>query len=498
MHKKRKAINMALATCAVSSTSLRFKDIGGENYVDISNQGSAILKFTSFSDANVDIQGLGNVEVAQLISLAPIISANLTLPSGPGALDQFMATDGVGGCFLKSYFQFFVGSTTVTDLSRHCSIVGGVPKFTSLGTGILLESNSLVSIVSLTTTDTSKVFFVLDGVSFIEMQLNETVYLENTKLWSIYVENNITATWNIRVQESAITYPTIVLQDIIHIESGETPPDIVAESTLVDNFTWISSKDETFITFTTFAVTGNTLPGTELGTLSGCRYVRTSNMFNAVALYSNTILVCVTTFDPFNLNDAGEFCLFTGAGNVTNTGTTTHVGLVGTNGGSVFGLGAENVFTNDALTTATASTISTVYDDLQTFVYQSHVAAFAAGETLTPGYYKINSAGSMPAGTLTLDGQGDAEAVFVIVVNGAFAVAANAHIVTTGEASSASVYFAVAAALSFGADCTIDGTFLTDQGAIAIGANCLVPGRLYTNNGAVTLADCDFTNETFV
>jgi hypothetical protein len=489
---------MSIATSTLNTSSLRFQDAGGGDYVEVSNQSNGVIRFSSLNDEKVDLQGLNNVDANQVISLNPIVSGDLTLPTGPGVLDQFITTDGAGGCFFKSYSQFFVGSTTVTNLSRHCSVVGGVPKFSSLGTGILLDSNSLVSIVSLSISDTSKVFFVLDGGSFIEMQLNETISLENTKLWSIYIENSITATWNLRVQDSAITYPTIVLDEIIHIEQGEIPPDIVAQSTLVDNFTWISSENETFLPFTTYPVTGNTLPGTLLDGLQGCIYVRTSNAFNTVAIYSNTILVCVTTYDPFGLGEAGKFCLFTGIGNVTNTGTSTHLDYVGTNAGSVFGLGVENVFTNDALTAATASTIGTVYNDLQTFMYQQHIAAFADGEILTPGYYMIDSAGSMPAGTLTLDGQGDADAVFVIVVNGAFAVAANAHIVTTGEASTASVYFAVAAALSFGADCTVSGTFLTDQGAIALGANCLVPGRIYTNTGAATLADCVFTNETFV
>ncbi len=113
-----------------------------------------------------------------------------------------------------------------------------------------------------------------------------------------------------------------------------------------------------------------------------------------------------------------------------------------------------------------------------------------AGTTISPGLYTIPGAASNTT-TVTLDGGGDPNAVFVFQVNGALAFAALSHVVLTNGAQASNVFWQVNGAASIGANATFAGTLIASAAA-AVGNGSLVNGRVFALNGALTLDDNEF------
>jgi hypothetical protein len=112
-----------------------------------------------------------------------------------------------------------------------------------------------------------------------------------------------------------------------------------------------------------------------------------------------------------------------------------------------------------------------------------------AGATLTPGLYYSGAAASLPAsGVVTLDGQGDPNAVFVIQVNAALSLAASAQVDLIHGAQAANVFWQVSGAFSVGATAQFAGTVLT-AGAATIGDGSVVNGRVLAQGAVTTDSD---------
>jgi len=111
-----------------------------------------------------------------------------------------------------------------------------------------------------------------------------------------------------------------------------------------------------------------------------------------------------------------------------------------------------------------------------------------AGATLTPGvYYSTAAMGFTAGGTLTLDGGGDPDAVFILQIGGALSVGASAQVALIGDADPCNVFWAVNGATTIGATSRFAGTVMADLG-ITVGAGSRVDGRLLADKAAITLA----------
>ena len=95
------------------------------------------------------------------------------------------------------------------------------------------------------------------------------------------------------------------------------------------------------------------------------------------------------------------------------------------------------------------------------------LAGALAGTTITPGLYTVPGAVSNTT-TVTLDGGGDPNAVFVFQVNGALAMAATSHVVLTNGARASRVFWQVNGAGAVGANATFAGTLMAHD-AVAVG-----------------------------
>jgi len=120
-------------------------------------------------------------------------------------------------------------------------------------------------------------------------------------------------------------------------------------------------------------------------------------------------------------------------------------------------------------------------------VVLSAAAYELGGTTLTPGVYKIGAAATL-ATPVTLDAEGDPEAVFIIQIEGAFGTtAATGNVNMTNEAGSANVFWIVEGAVSLGADTYVKGNILGGA-AITFGANTTISGRALAGTPAGTIA----------
>jgi len=112
------------------------------------------------------------------------------------------------------------------------------------------------------------------------------------------------------------------------------------------------------------------------------------------------------------------------------------------------------------------------------------------GLTLLPGLY--SAAGAVAnTGTVTLDGGGDPNAVFVFQIGGALNMAAGANVILTNGAQASHVFWQVNGAAAVGAGAKFAGTLMALT-AIAVGAGTEFNGRALALNGAISLNSNDF------
>jgi hypothetical protein len=110
-----------------------------------------------------------------------------------------------------------------------------------------------------------------------------------------------------------------------------------------------------------------------------------------------------------------------------------------------------------------------------------------AGTTFTPGVHHTAEALALSAGgILTLDAQGDPNAVFIFQIDGALNTAAGSSVQLINGAQASHVFWQVNGAAGTGAPSSFSGTILA-AGAITLGAGSTLVGRALSG-GAITLA----------
>lgn len=195
---------------------------------------------------------------------------------------------------------------------------------------------------------------------------------------------------------------------------------------------------------------------------------------------------------PAALGSVGTFTILAGS-TVTNTGaTTTIAGDVGVSPGTaITGLPAGQpspgaIHAGDA-TAATAQTdLTTAYNDLAGRVCGTNLTSLdLGGRTLAPGVYCFNTSAQL-TGTLTLDGQGDPNAVFVIKVASTLTTASNAAVNLIGGAQAANVYWQVGSSATLGGGTAFRGNIVA-LSSVTMNTGATLTGRALARNGAVTM-----------
>jgi len=134
--------------------------------------------------------------------------------------------------------------------------------------------------------------------------------------------------------------------------------------------------------------------------------------------------------------------------------------------------------------------LGTAYSDVAGRSGGTAISGDLIGITLTPGLYSASGA-IADTGTLTLNGGGDPNAVFVFQIGGALNLAAGAQVKLTNGAQASNVFWQVNGAAAVGAGASFTGTLMALD-AISIGAGTEVNGRALALTGAVSLNSNEF------
>ncbi len=192
---------------------------------------------------------------------------------------------------------------------------------------------------------------------------------------------------------------------------------------------------------------------------------------------------------PVGLATAASFAVLAGQ-TVTNTGPSVINGDVGVSPGSAvtaFPPGMVNngtIHAADAVAAQAQADTTTAYNDAAGRSPSATVTADLGGRTLVAGVYTGGTLGL--TGTLTLDAQGDPNAVFVFQSASTLITATSSTVALINGVDPCNVFWQVTSSATLGTNSVFVGTVLALTSVTAT-TGAFVTGRLLARNGAVTL-----------
>jgi hypothetical protein len=199
-------------------------------------------------------------------------------------------------------------------------------------------------------------------------------------------------------------------------------------------------------------------------------------------------------FGQIPLGTAQNFAVLAGS-TVTNTGSTVVNGNVGVSpGSSVTGfppgvVTGGSIHAADATAAQAQSDLTTAYNTAAGMPCTTDLTGQnLGGLTLTPGVYCFTSSASL-TGTLTLDFQGNPNAVFVFKIGSTLTTASASSVLLTnagGATCPANVDWQVGSSATLGTGSTFAGNILALT-SITMTTGTTLNGRALARNGAVTL-----------
>gem|GEM_PF-3331994 len=265
-----------------------------------------------------------------------------------------------------------------------------------------------------------------------------------------------------------------------------------------------TATDNTGITYSLDA--GSTTGGNSINSSTGTvnysatwsgtsTIIATATGCNGPTTASHTV-----TIMPSTTGTTWCFALFTGNGLLSCAGASTITGDIGTQLGGVTGFTRPG-FTGPGMlvdpsqcfipgtpeAVLAAAKVVTAYDDL----FDTSVGVTVSGTTLgvnptlTPNIYTLGGALNID-GVLTLDGQGDPNALFIFKINGALTVLEYTKIVLINKAAIYNVYWQVYGAVVLARHSEFSGTIVAKD-AISLETGASLMGRAISKEGAIAL-----------
>ncbi len=195
------------------------------------------------------------------------------------------------------------------------------------------------------------------------------------------------------------------------------------------------------------------------------------------------------------LGTAASFSVLAGS-TVTNTGPTTMFGDLGLSpGSSVTGaphvLGATHV--DDAVAIGAKNSLTTAYNDAASRPTNGSAGTDLSGQTFTPGVRTASSSLLLSSGSVTLDAQGDPNAVFIFQVGSTLITGSNTSVMLINGAQACNVFWQVGSSATLGTGTTFIGTVMAAE-TITAGTAATIHGRLLARTAAVNLDTNTITN----
>jgi hypothetical protein len=199
-------------------------------------------------------------------------------------------------------------------------------------------------------------------------------------------------------------------------------------------------------------------------------------------------------FGQIPLGTAQNFAVLAGS-TITNTGTTVVSGNVGVSpGSSVTGfppgiVTGGSIHAADAVAAQAQSDLTTAYNTAAGMPCTTDLTGQdLGGLTLTPGVYCFASSASL-TGTLTLNFQGNPNAVFVFKIGSTLTTASGSSVLLTNAGATTcppNVDWQVGSSATLGTGSTFAGNILALT-SVTMTTGSTLNGRALARNGAVTL-----------
>jgi hypothetical protein len=193
---------------------------------------------------------------------------------------------------------------------------------------------------------------------------------------------------------------------------------------------------------------------------------------------------------PVSLGAASSYGVLAGT-TATSTGPSVINGDLGVSPGTAvtgFPPGVDNgtIHRADAAAATAQTALTSAYIDAAARTPTTSGLSSIGGQTLGPGVYNASSSLGV-TGTLTLDGQGDPNSVFIFQVGSALTTASASAIVPTNGAQACNVFWQVGSSVTLGTGSSFLGSILALTSITATTGDT-ISGRALARNGAVTLA----------
>ena len=220
---------------------------------------------------------------------------------------------------------------------------------------------------------------------------------------------------------------------------------------------------------------------------------RTPNVWGLIiVLVAGVILVCheaTAGQAPVSLGAAAKFAVLGGT-TVSSSGPTVVNGHLGVSPGTATtgSLKVRGMIHAGGKTAAQAQgDLTGAYNDLAgRTIGALTVAGNLGGLTLTPGLYKSTSSLEISSGDLTLDAQGDTNAVFIFQMPSTLTTTSGRQVILSGGARAANIYWQVGSSATLGPNSVFKGSILA-LNSVTLQSAATVEGRLLARTAAVTL-----------
>ncbi|PKL27799.1 MAG: hypothetical protein CVV46_09965 [Spirochaetae bacterium HGW-Spirochaetae-2] len=379
-----------------------------------------------------------------------------------------------------------------TDMSVTWSVVAGTGTATISATGLLTGTGMGTVTVNATANDGSGIVGTL-GITVTEMVISA---------------NAITGVTAPATGES----PVIAITNTEEYTSSSVTWTKADLTVLAPEGTY--EVDTVYIaTITLTPATGYTLTGVaeNFFTVDGATATNDSDLGVVTAVFPATVAAPIVPLTRVDMGTADNFVILAKTG-ITTTGVTAITGDLGISPAAratVTGFGetlsVDGTFATSALVLdggkiyasdfaiPTPDMLITAIADMET-AYNNIIAMadprsepIAGGTTLTPGLYKSIPAVDL-ALNLTLDGEGNEDAIWVFQITGALNVAAEVEIVLLNGAKAENIFWQVTGAVSLLANSKMQGIVL-GEGVIALTDSASITGKLLGQTNVTLIAN---------